>query len=96
MIYPTTKSKALLSCKLIILVVFLLPCSLLAQKKKPIVKPVTDVEVVKIVSYEVLENGDTINKLDSRNLQQGKWLLEHPAHYEEPGNVAALDPNLDQ
>jgi len=87
MIYPTTKSKALLLCKLIILVVFLLPCSLLAQKKKPIAKPVTDVEAVKIVSYEVLENGDTINKLDSRNLQQGKWLLEHPAHYEEPGNI---------
>ncbi|GBL36221.1 hypothetical protein EMGBS15_18160 [Filimonas sp.] len=44
-------------------------------------------EVVKIVSYEVLENGDTINKVDSHDMQQGKWLIEHPAHYEETGTM---------
>lgn len=36
-----------------------------------------------IVSYEVLENGDTINKLDNKNNKQGKWLITHEAHYDE-------------
>ncbi len=87
MIFQHSNNTSFFSCKQILFCLLLIPCSLLAQKKKPISKPVVKSEVVKIVSYEVLENGDTINRLDSRDMQQGKWLVEHPAHYEEPGTM---------
>ncbi len=91
MIHPTTKSKASIYCKLIALALVIIPCSLSAQKKKPAPKQAPVADVIKIISYEVLENGDTINKLDSRHIQQGKWLLDHPAHFEEPGTMEVGD-----
>lgn len=54
----------------------------MAQKKKaPVILP----EVSRIVSYEVLENGDTINRLDDRGRKQGKWLIVQDARYGENG-----------
>ena len=41
-------------------------------------------EVPTLLSYELLPDGDTLNKLYSGNLKQGLWLEEHPAHFEEP------------
>lgn len=56
-----------------------------AQKKKGASAPVASAsQPVKIVSYEVLENGDTINRLDQFNHKHGKWLLFHEARYNEP------------
>jgi hypothetical protein len=51
--------------------------SVFAQKKKTLVHQ-TPFVVSKIVSYEILENGDTINKLDNKQFKQGFWL-----HYSE-------------
>ena len=41
-------------------------------------------EVSKIVSYEVLENGDTINKLDQHKIKHGKWLHFTEGKYSDP------------
>ena len=59
--------------------------SVSAQKKKGNAVQITQPAPVTIVSYELLENGDTINRLDSKHLKQGKWVIEHEAHHEEPG-----------
>jgi hypothetical protein len=55
-----------------------------AQKRKAIPKLETKKPPLKIVSFEVLDNGDTINKLDNQQQRQGKWLIETPARYDEP------------
>lgn len=59
--------------------------SIFSQKKKNIpVKnaPLEDV-IATIVSYEILENGDTINRLDSKNRKVGKWLIVNKGGYGE-------------
>lgn len=59
----------------------------LAQKKKPIPKVVqaqVQISKPKIVSYEVLENGDTINKLDDQKARWGNWLIHQESRYNEP------------
>lgn len=57
------------------------PTLMLAQKKK-----ITEPNVVApIISFDILENGDTINQLDSKQHRQGKWLIEHAEHYGESG-----------
>lgn len=65
----------------------LMPNLLSAQKKKQPVKPEPVAEPARIVSYEVLENGDTINRIDSKNVRHGKWLIEHEASMDEPGTM---------
>ncbi len=40
-------------------------------------------EKIRIVSFELLENGDTINKMDSKNRRQGKWLIINKGGYGE-------------
>lgn len=81
---------------------FLLTCAVcspcLAQKAKPAkpapakaTPPKSVPEPVHIVSYELLENGDTINRLDSRNQKQGRWVLEHPARYGDPATLEVGD-----
>ena len=52
----------------------------LAQHKKIIPK---SEEPSRIVSYEILENGDTINRLDQRNQKTGKWLIVNKGGYGE-------------
>jgi hypothetical protein len=65
--------------------------SLIAQKKKPVIKPkpITNPNVVnndyKIVSYELSEYGDTINRMDDKKRKQGKWLQTFEARYGESG-----------
>ncbi len=55
--------------------------SLFAQKKK-----VSEVKtVVPIVSYEILDSGDTINRLDAKERRQGRWLFTFEARYGESG-----------
>lgn len=44
-------------------------------------------EIVRIISYELLENGDTINKMDSKNRKQGKWLTVNKGGYGEDGFI---------
>lgn len=73
--------------KLFILLISLFSSIASAQKKKTSPKPITKVESVKIVSFEVLENGDTINKLDQNNIQHGRWVIDHEARYDEPGSM---------
>lgn len=41
-------------------------------------KPIT------LSSYEVLEPGDTINKIDSKNRKQGNWIIFHEERMGEP------------
>ncbi|MBK7762735.1 MAG: hypothetical protein IPI46_05095 [Bacteroidetes bacterium] len=69
----------------------LLPLFINTQKKKTVPKPSTKsipvIEVVSLVSFEILENGDTINRLDSKNNRHGKWMAEYPAHHEEPAYI---------
>lgn len=36
------------------------------------------------LSYEVIENGDTINKTDSKHRKQGAWMIFHEARMGEP------------
>lgn len=56
-----------------------------AQKRKPQTAPASvPTQPVRIVSYEVLENGDTINRLDQFDHKHGKWLMFHEARYNEP------------
>lgn len=55
-----------------------------AQKKKTTPPAPVINQVAKIVSYEVLENGDTINKLDQNKHKQGKWLIFNEGKYGEP------------
>lgn len=62
-----------------------------AQKKKP--QPKTNPAVsshiltqkLELLSYEIMDNGDTINKLDGENRRQGKWLITMPPRYGEEG-----------
>ncbi|MFZ4753741.1 MAG: hypothetical protein ACOYLG_10390 [Chitinophagaceae bacterium] len=63
---------------------FLLQVSMLhAQKKKnPVAVKIPDTQ---IVSYEVLENGDTINRMDNKKQKQGKWLITTEGRYGEEG-----------
>ncbi len=56
-----------------------LPHQGMAQKKKS--PPPED--VIHIVSYEILENGDTINRLDNKNRKEGKWLIVNKGGYGE-------------
>ncbi len=55
-----------------------------AQKKKIYSPTPLANQVVKIISYEVLENGDTINKLDQNKHKHGKWLIFNEGKYGEP------------
>ena len=71
----------------IILMILLISQNVFAQKPKGNTRPNTKKEVVSIISFEVLENGDTINKLDSKNVRHGRWLIEQEARYEEPGTM---------
>jgi antitoxin component YwqK of YwqJK toxin-antitoxin module len=64
---------------LCISVLILFTCSTFAQKKKL----VSTLEPFKIVSFELLENGDTINKLDNKNRKWGKWLIVNKGGYGE-------------
>jgi len=73
--------------KRILICLLCLPLSLFAQKKKTVAKSVTQQEPVIMVSFEVLENGDTINKLDSKGIQHGRWVIDHDAHFEEQGSI---------
>lgn len=52
---------------------------------KPLVENATKNEEIKIVSYEVLSSGDTINRLDSKNYKVGKWIITKEAKYGEEG-----------
>lgn len=73
---------------LVCFTIFCAPSSLIAQKKKTVTKvAVTKAEPVKIVSYELLENGDTINRLDSKHIQHGRWVVDHEAEYDEPATM---------
>ncbi len=57
------------------------PMSTFAQKKKNVESNI----MAPIVSFEVLDNGDTINQLDAKQMRHGKWLIEHAEHYGENG-----------
>lgn len=73
---------------LLCILFFISPVSLFAQKKKPATKVASaKVEPVKIISYELLENGDTINRLDSKHIQHGRWVVDHEAQYDEPATM---------
>ncbi len=72
-----------------LLVLCLMAGSLSAQKKRAVIKPIPKTDVTKIISFDVLENGDTINKVDSKNIKHGKWVIEHEARYEEEGTLEA-------
>lgn len=65
--------------QLCVSVLILFTCSTYAQKKKL----VSALEPFKIVSFELLENGDTINKLDNKNRKWGKWLIVNKGGYGE-------------
>lgn len=67
----------------IVVCLCILPFTLAAQKKK--VTPSPAPEMVRVVSYELLENGDTINRMDSKNQRQGPWLITTEARYGEDG-----------
>jgi antitoxin component YwqK of YwqJK toxin-antitoxin module len=58
------------------------------QKKRPTTLPpakiVSEDKTIRIVSYEVLENGDTINKLDQNKVKHGKWLQYTEGKYSDP------------
>lgn len=55
-----------------------------AQKKKPTAPAALMPESVRIVSWEILENGDTINRIDQHNHRHGRWLVFHEGRYGEP------------
>lgn len=71
-----------------IFILMMLTNNALAQKKRPASPPTNKVTVddktIRIVSYEVLENGDTINKLDQHNVKHGKWLHYTEGKYSDP------------
>lgn len=61
---------------------------LVAQTKKtikPVSKTVAKPIEEKIVSYEVLNSGDTVNRLDAKNNKVGKWLITKESKYGEEG-----------
>lgn len=62
----------------------LLQLNVFGQKNKKNI-PSPKVANVTIVSYEVLDNGDTINKLDSKNQKQGNWIHQVESRYGEEG-----------
>jgi len=70
-----------------------------AQKKKSIpnaLPPTVQQVQPKIVKYEVLENGDTINKMDDRNSRWGIWLIHQTSRYNEPSmyEYGSFDNNI--
>lgn len=79
------KQKLILQFGLFMLCMLSLLCahSQVASQKKKNSKP--EVKQEKIISFEILDNGDTINKLDSKNRKQGKWIITHQARYGEDG-----------
>jgi antitoxin component YwqK of YwqJK toxin-antitoxin module len=66
-----------------------------SQKKK---STKSEIKQEKIISFEVLDNGDTINKLDVKNRKQGRWIISHEAHYGEEGfhEVGSFVDNIKQ
>lgn len=58
--------------------------SVAAQKNKKSISP-NPKERTLLVSYEVLDNGDTINRIDNKNQKQGYWLHQIESRYGEEG-----------
>lgn len=50
-----------------------------AQNKKSVKAE----DVVQVMSYEILENGDTINRIDQKKRKLGKWLIINKGGYGE-------------
>jgi antitoxin component YwqK of YwqJK toxin-antitoxin module len=68
--------------------IILLTHTVAAQTKKatkPIVENAPKNEALKIVSFEVLSSGDTVNRVDSKNNKVGKWLITKDSKYGEEG-----------
>ena len=67
--------------------IFILFCivfsnDIIAQKKDNLNK--NTINENKIVSFEVLENGDTINKINWKNNKVGEWVEIIKGKYSEP------------
>ncbi|MBP6624663.1 MAG: hypothetical protein KA198_05800 [Chitinophagaceae bacterium] len=77
--YLSNHLKLLLAFVFFAMVIY--PSSTFAQKKKNVESHVA----AAIVSFEVLDNGDTINQTDAKQMKQGKWLIEHAEQYGESG-----------
>jgi antitoxin component YwqK of YwqJK toxin-antitoxin module len=78
--------------------IILLTQTVAAQTKKatkPIVENAPKNEALKIVSFEVLSSGDTVNRVDSKNNKVGKWLITKDSKYGEEGfmEFGAYDKN---
>lgn len=81
-------SKAIPRTWFAIILFLLMAGSIQAQKKRTQTtsspKPVAVDKTIRIVSFEVLENGDTINKLDQNKVKHGKWLHYTEGKYSDP------------
>jgi antitoxin component YwqK of YwqJK toxin-antitoxin module len=66
-----------------ILFLVAMPVFLFSQKKTKAPAPKT----IHLLSYEVLDDGDTINKLDNQNRKHGKWLIVVAEQRGEDGYV---------
>lgn len=75
----TTKGITVLSFSLF----FIYSFNSFGQKKKLTTNQIIKEQPIKIISYEVLENGDTINKVDQNAMKHGKWLLYSKNEYNE-------------
>lgn len=72
----------IIPCKIFCLLV-LLHCAqpILSQKKKTAAEDVAQTYTIK---YELLENGDTINRIDNKNNKIGNWVFITRGGYGEP------------
>lgn len=65
---------------------FFTPIFLFSQKKtKP--SPAKTVKSAPLLSFEVLDDGDTINKVDDQNRKLGQWMISVPELRGEEGYV---------
>lgn len=55
------------------------------SQSKKLVKLIPKTEEIKIISYEILNSGDTVNRIDSKKQKTGKWLITKEAKYGEDG-----------
>ncbi len=81
--FPAMKSNIRFVKKILFCSSLFLICTQAAFSQKK--KIASIVEPMKIVSFELLENGDTINKLDSKNRKWGRWLIVNKGGYGEEG-----------